>query len=130
MDQRRRPDCVYKALHRQSMPRKGVEGRGGRKRLHIIEDCIDVQVIEKKRGIYKNEQYEQKCQRRFKRKNNKTRKQKWEEKQLYGYFKRQTEVITWTWLRRRKLQKETESLLIAKQNNASSLNFLDKDFCH
>ena len=33
-----------------------------------------------------------------------TRKQKWETKQLYGYFKRQTDDIslekTWTWLRR------------------------------
>ena len=33
----------------------------------------------------------------------KHRKQKWEEKQLYGYFKRQIEEVahekTWTWLR-------------------------------
>ena len=48
-----------------------------------------------------------------------TSKQKWEEKQLYGYFKRQTEEIsyekTWAWLRRQNFKIETESLLIAAQ---------------
>ena len=47
-----------------------------------------------------------------------TRKQKWEEKQLYGNFKRQTIQISleksWTWLRKGNLKRETESLLIAK----------------
>ena len=51
-----------------------------------------------------------------------TRKQKWEEKQLYGRFKRLTSDIshkkTWTWLRKGNLKRETESLLIAAQNNA------------
>ena len=45
-----------------------------------------------------------------------TRKQKWEEKQLYGRFKRLTSNIshekTWTWLRNGNLKRETESLLI------------------
>ena len=44
-----------------------------------------------------------------------TKKEKWEEKQLYGYFKWQTSKIscekTWTWLRKWNLQ-------IAAQNNA------------
>ena len=43
----------------------------------------------------------------------KTRKQKWDEKQ-YGYFKRQTDEIshekTCTWLRKRKLKRETDFL--------------------
>ena len=38
-----------------------------------------------------------------------TRKQKWEEKQLYGYFKRLTSNIsyekTWTWLRKGNLKR-------------------------
>ena len=50
-----------------------------------------------------------------------TRKQKWEEKQLYAYFKRQTsetsQDTTCTWLRKGKLKRETESLLIVTQNN-------------
>ena len=46
-----------------------------------------------------------------------TRKQKWEEKQLYGRFKRLINNIsrqkTWTWLRKGNLKRETESLLKA-----------------
>ena len=55
-----------------------------------------------------------------------TRKQKWEEKQLYGRFKRLTRDISWkkTWTRLRKgnLKREIESLLIATQNNVISTN--------
>ena len=44
-------------------------------------------------------------------------KKKWEEKQMYGYFKRQTIEIshekTWTWLQKGNLKIETEFLLIA-----------------
>ena len=43
-----------------------------------------------------------------------TRKQKWEEKQLYGRFKRLINNIshekTWTWLRKGNLKRETDSL--------------------
>ena len=60
-----------------------------------------------------------------------TRKQKWEEKQLYGYFKRQTSKISheksWTWLRNgniKKKNKKTESLQIAAQNNAIRNNYV------
>ena len=46
-----------------------------------------------------------------------TRKQKWEEKQLSGYFKRLTNNISngisRTWLRKGNLKRETESLQIA-----------------
>ena len=55
-----------------------------------------------------------------------TRKQKREEKQLYGRFKRLINNIshdkTWTWLRKGNFQRETESLLIAAQNNAIRTN--------
>ena len=50
------------------------------------------------------------------------RKLKWCEKQLYGHFARQTSEIslekTWKWLRKENLKIESESLLIAVQNNA------------
>ena len=46
---------------------------------------------------------------------------KMEIKQLYGYFKLQYEEIanklTWTWLRRGKLKRETKSFLIIAQNH-------------
>ena len=55
-----------------------------------------------------------------------TRKQKWKEKQLYGRFKRLINNIshekTWTWLIKGNFKRETESLLIAAQNNAIRTN--------
>ena len=55
------------------------------------------------------------------------RKQKLEEKQLYGCFKQQTGKIshrkTWRYLREKNLQKETESLLIVAQNNTIRTNY-------
>ena len=57
-----------------------------------------------------------------------TRKQKWEEKQLYGRFKRLINNIshekTWTWLRKGNLKRETESLPMAAQNNAITTNHI------
>ena len=56
-----------------------------------------------------------------------TRKQKWEEKQIYGCFNRLIRNIlqkkTWMWLRKENLR-ETESLQIAAQNNAIRVNHI------
>ena len=50
-----------------------------------------------------------------------TKKQKWEEKQLYERFKQQINNIsydkTWTGLRKGNFKRETESLLIPAKNN-------------
>ena len=55
-----------------------------------------------------------------------TRKQKWEENQLCGCFKRLINNIslqkTWTWLRKGNLKRETESLLMPSQDNAIRTN--------
>ena len=55
-----------------------------------------------------------------------TRKQKWEEKQLYGCFKRLTSDVypekMWMRLRKGSLKRKTESLLITAQNNAIRTN--------
>ena len=57
-----------------------------------------------------------------------TRKEKWEEKQLYGRFIRLINNIsndkTWTWLRKGNLKRETDSFLIAAQNNAIRTNHI------
>ena len=58
----------------------------------------------------------------------KTRKQKWEEKQVYERFKRLLSNIlhekTWMLQRKRNLEREKESLLIAAQNNAIRTNHI------
>ena len=55
-----------------------------------------------------------------------TTKQKWEEKELYGCFKRLTSDIshkkTLTTLKKRNIKRKTESLLIEAQNNAIRAN--------
>ena len=47
---------------------------------------------------------------------------------MYEHFKRQTDEIlhekTWTWLRKGYLCRESDSLLIATQNNAIKLNYV------
>ena len=57
-----------------------------------------------------------------------TRKQKWEGKQLYGRFKRLINNIshdkTWTWQRKGNFKRETESLIIAAQDNAIRTNHI------
>ena len=57
-----------------------------------------------------------------------TRKKNWEEKQLYGRFKRLINNIshhkTWTWLRKENFKRETESLLMAAQNSAIRTNHM------
>ena len=57
-----------------------------------------------------------------------TRKEKWEEKQLYGRFKRLINNIshdkTWTWLRKGNLKRETETLQMVAQNNAIRTNHI------
>ena len=57
-----------------------------------------------------------------------TRKQKWQNKQLYGRFKLLINNIsnqkTWTWLGKGNLKREIESLLIAAQDNAIRTNHI------
>ena len=57
-----------------------------------------------------------------------TRKQKWEDKQLYGRFKRLVNNIshkkTWMRLRKGNSKGETDSLLIAAQNNVIRTNHI------
>ena len=57
-----------------------------------------------------------------------TRKQKWEGKQFYGRFKWLIYNIshdkTWTWLRKGSFKRETESLLMAAQDNAERTNHI------
>ena len=57
----------------------------------------------------------------------KTRKQKWEGKQLHRRFKRLINIShdkTWTWLRKGNFKSETESTLKAAQNNAVRTNHI------
>ena len=122
---------IYKALHpRDDVDRLYVSRKEGRG-LASIEDSINALVqlkdnIEKHEGglitAIKNDTDNTMANRMTI-----TRKQKWEEKQPYGRFKWLINIShekTWTWLRKGNFKRETESFLIAAQNNAIRTNHI------
>ena len=125
---------MHKALHpRDDVDKLYVSRKEGGRGFASSEDRIDVSIqrledyIEKHKGglitAIRNDSDNMMDNRMTT-----TRKQKCEEKQLYGRFKRLINNIshekTWTWLRKGNLKRETESLLIAAQNNAIRINHI------
>ena len=134
MDQRtRKPTIMHKALHpRDDVDRQYVSRKEGGRWRASIEDSIDASIrlednIEKHEGglitAIRND-----TDNTMDNRMTKTWKQKWEVKQLYGRFKRLISNFShdkiWTWLRKGNFKRETESLLIATQNNAVRTNHI------
>ena len=112
---------VHKALHpRDDVDRLYVSRKEGERGLASIEDSVDA-------SMHRLKDYKEKHERGLITaiRNNTdntidnrmiiTRKQKWEEKQFHGRFKRLINNIshdkTWTWLRKGNFKRETEYLL-------------------
>ena len=125
---------MFKALHpRDGVDRLYLSRKEGGRGLASIEDSVDASIqrledyIEKRVGglitATRNDNDNTMTNRMTI-----TKKRKWEEKELQGYFKRLINNIshekTWTWLRKRNFMRETESLLIAAQNNAIRTNHI------
>ena len=125
---------MHKALHpRDEVDRLYVSRKEGGRWLTSIEDSVDA-------SIQRLEDYIQKHDggliTTIRNETNSTidngmtitRKQKWEGKQICGRFKRLINNIshdkTWTWLRKGNFKRETESLLIAAQNNPIRTNHI------
>ena len=137
MDPRKRKlMTMHKALHqRDDVDRLYLSRKDGGRGLASIEDSVDALVqqledyIQKHDGrlitAIKNHTVNTMDNRRTL-----SRKQKWEGKQLYGRFKRLINNIshtkTWTWLRNGNFKRETESILIAAQNNAIRTNYIKR----
>ena len=137
MDQRtRKLMTIHKALHpRDDVDSVYVSRKEGGRGLASIKVSVDASIQRLEDYIYK-----QKHEGGFitATRNNTdntmdnrmtiTRKQKWERKQLYGRFKRLINNIshdkTWTWKRKGNFKRETESLLIAAQDNAIRTNHI------
>ena len=134
MNQRtRKLMTMHKALHpRDDVDRLFVSRKEGGRGLASIEDSFDasIQRLEDDIGIYEGELITAIRNDNDNTVDNKvtiTRKQKWEEKQLYGRFKRLINISrdkTWTWLRKGIFKRETESLLIVPQNNVIKTNHI------
>ena len=132
MDQRTRTlMTMHKALHpRDNIDRLYVSRKEGRRGLASIKDNASIRLedyIEKHEGglitTTRNDTDNTMANRMTI-----TRKQKWEEKQLYGHFKQLINKIshdkTWMWLRKGNLKRKTESFLIATQNNGIRTNHI------
>ena len=129
MDQRKRKlMTMHKAIHpKDDVDRLYVSRKEGGKGLASNEDSVDASIqrledyIEKHKGglitAIKNN-----TDNTMTNRITITRKQKWEEKQIHGRFKRPINNIahekTRTCLRKGNFKRETESLLIAAQSNA------------
>ena len=91
---------MLKTLHpRDDMNRLYMSRKEGRRGLASIEDCVGAsqQGLKKYTKKSKERLITAACNSngniKINRKSTKTIKQKWEEKQLYGYFKQQTREI-------------------------------------
>ena len=125
---------MHKALHpRDDVDRQYVSRKEGGRGLAIIEDSVDASIQRLKDYIEKHERgliaaIRNNTDNTIEDRMTTTREQKWEEKQLYGRFKRLINNIShqkiWTWLRKENLKRETESLLIAEQDNAIRTNHI------
>ena len=125
---------MHKVLHpRDNVDRLYVSRKEGGRGLASIEDTVDASIqlledyIEKhERGLITIIRVD--TDNTINERMTTTRKQKWEGKQLYSRFKRLINNIshqkTWTWLRKGNLKRETESLLIAAQDNAIRTNHI------
>ena len=125
---------MHKTLHpRNDFDRLYVSRREGGRGLTSIKDSVDSSIkwlevyIDKWEGrliiaIRNNTNYTKTSGTTI------TRKQNWDGKQPYRHFKRLTSDIShekkWTWLRKGNLERETESLLIAAQNNTIRTNHI------
>ena len=116
---------MHKALHpRDEVDRRYVSRKEGGRGLASIEDNVDASIrrledyMEKYDGglitAIRND-----TDNTMDKRMTITTKQKWEEKQFYGRFKRLINNIlhekTWNWLRKGNFKRETESLLIAAE---------------
>ena len=125
---------IHKALHpRDDVDRLYVSRKERGKGLASIEDSVDASIQRLEDYIEKHERglitaIRNNTDNMIDNRMKITRKQKWEGKQIYGCFKRLINNIshdkTWTWIRKGNFKRETESLLMAAQNNAIRTNHI------
>ena len=130
MDPRTRKSMtMHKVLHpRDDVDRLYVSRKEGRRGLASMEDSVDASIQRLEDNIQKHDgglitAIRNDTDNTTDNRMTITWKEKWEEKQLYGRFKRLINNIshdkTLIWLKKKgNFKRETESLLIAAQNNA------------
>ena len=142
MDRRtRKLLTMHNGLHpRSNVDRLYIPRREGGRGLMSVEDTVNLATIGLKRyvkeskekllvaarGDTENEELE--TENEFKRKSRQERKANWKEKVMHGQFLRQTEDVTnrdqWLWLQEGSLKRETETLIMAAQEQAVRTNLV------
>ena len=125
---------MHKALHpRDDVDRLYVPRKEGGSGLASIEDGVDTSIQWFEDYIEKHERWlitaiRNNTDNTIDNRMTKTRKQKWEGKQLHGRFKQLINNIshdkTWIWLRKGNFKRQTESLLMVAQNSAIKTNHI------
>ena len=125
---------MHKALHpRDDVDRLYVSRKEGGRRLASIEDSVDASIQRLDDYIEKHDRglitaIRKNTDNTMDDKMSTTRKQKWGKNQLYDRFKRLIHNVshqkTWGWQRKGNFKRETESLLIAAQDNAIRTNHI------
>ena len=125
---------MHKALHpRDDVDRLYVSRKEGGRGLTSIKESVDASIQRLEDYIQKHEgglirATRNDTENTMDNRMTITWKQKWDGKQLYGRFKRLINNIshdkTWTWLRKGNFKRETESFLIATQDNAVRTNHI------
>ena len=131
---------IYGALHPKSdVDRLYIPRKEGGRGLISIKDCVELAI----RGL---EVYVHGCEERLiqaargdkidgleaaivsKRSKTEKRLEDWEEKVLHGQYLRQTKEVRsnqcWAWLQNGDLKRETESLIVAAQNQSIRINLV------
>ena len=125
---------IHGALHpRSNVGRLYLPRREGGRGLISVEDAINIE--ERNINVYISQSQERLLKAAWERKNvdetetpkeykeriKRKRIEDWSGKQLHGQFKRETEdlsVVSWNWIRTGELEKETEGLIFAAQDQA------------
>ena len=123
---------MHKALHpRDDVDRLYVSRKEGVRGLASDEDSVDASIQRLEDNMQKHDggfitAIRNDTDNKMDNRMTITRKQKWEGKQHYGHFKRLINIISYdkTWLRKGNFKRETESLLIAAQDNAVRSNHI------
>ena len=132
---------MHNGLHPKSnVDRIYIPREEGGRGLISVEDCVesvtlgleryindsDERLIKAARKISGGHNNETEVEYKIRKKNE--RKEQWREKVMHGQFVRQTEEIlgneSWFWLKKGSLKRETESLIMAVQEQALATNLM------